>query len=48
MKIATLKKSRWLLLAAMLIPLGGCEMSCRADGDNPVEELGDKIEDATD
>lgn len=38
-----------LLLGALLIPLSGCEMSCRADAnDNPVEELGDKVEDATD
>lgn len=40
-----------LLLALLIAPLSGCELSCRAEGDgieDAVEDLGDSIEDAVD
>ena len=36
MTARTLRRMRWLLLTALIIPLGGCEFSCKADAeDNP-------------
>jgi len=52
--IMRIKATLLLLLAMLIVPLSGCEMSCRSDSDagdeieDAVEDVGDAIEDATD